>query len=225
MTIGESRMKIEVVKDVLSANEQIAAENDMLFKRLGITAVNIMASPGAGKTSLILGTVDEIGLPVAVIEGDIASTLDAEKVGERGVPVVQINTGGECHLDAAMISKALRKLAMENAKLLFIENVGNLVCPAEFRLGEEVRVLVASVPEGDDKPFKYPAIFSSVQAVVLNKTDLLPYIDFLMDRFIEGVRAVNPEAPIFQVSCKTKEGFGDWIDWLKQACSRDTTAV
>ena len=208
-------MKIEVVKNILDANEQMAAENRVFFQGRGLVAVNIMASPGAGKTSLILRTIEELGEPVAVIEGDIASTFDAEKVSEKQVPVVQINTGGECHLDASMIRKSLEKLDIGKAKYLFIENVGNLVCPAEFQLGERVRVLVASVPEGDDKPFKYPGMFSAVQAVVLNKMDILPFIDFSVTRFMEGVRAVNPQAPVFQLSCRTKEGLGAWIDWLK----------
>ena len=208
-------MKIEVVKNILDANEQMAAENKVFFQGRGLVAVNIMASPGAGKTSLILRTIEELGEPLAVIEGDIASTFDAEKVSEKQVPVVQINTGGECHLDASMIRKSLEKLDIGKAKYLFIENVGNLVCPAEFQLGERVRVLVASVPEGDDKPFKYPGMFSSVQAVVLNKMDILPFIEFSVARFMEGVRAVNPQAPVFQLSCRTKEGLGAWIDWLK----------
>ena len=209
-------MKINVVKNILDANEQMAAENKLFFEKRHIVAVNIMASPGAGKTSLILRTIEGLGEPIAVIEGDIASTFDAEKVGEKQVPVVQINTGGACHLDASMIKTSLKKLSIDKAKYLFIENVGNLVCPAEFVLGEKVRVLVASVPEGDDKPFKYPGMFSTVQAVVLNKMDVLPYIDFNVARFMEGVRAVNQEAPVFQVSCRTKEGLQDWIDWLKK---------
>ncbi len=209
-------MKIEVVKHILDANEQAAEKNKALFKKRHIRAVNIMASPGAGKTSLLLRTIESLGAPVAVIEGDIASTYDAEKVGEKEVPVVQINTGGECHLDASMIRTALEKLDLTEAKYVFIENVGNLVCPAEFQLGEQARVLVASIPEGDDKPFKYPGMFSTVQAVVLNKLDLLPFVDFSLMRFTEGVRAVNPKAPIFQVSCRTKDGLGDWIEWLKK---------
>jgi hydrogenase nickel incorporation protein HypB len=193
----------------------MAAENKVFFEGRGLIAVNIMASPGAGKTSLILRTIEELGEPVAVIEGDIASTFDAEKVGEKQVPVIQINTGGACHLDASMIKKSLEMLDIDKAKYLFIENVGNLVCPAEFQLGERLRVLVASVPEGDDKPFKYPGMFSTVQAVVLNKMDVMPLIDFSVARFMDGVRAVNPQAPVFELSCRTKEGLGDWIDWLK----------
>ena len=209
-------MKIKVVKNILDANEQMAAENKVLFKKKGIVAINIMASPGAGKTSLILQTIDALGERLAVIEGDLASTFDAEKVGKKHVPVVQINTDGGCHLDAAMIRTSLEKLKLDGVRYLFIENVGNLVCPAEFQLGEDRRVVVASVPEGDDKPFKYPGMFATVQAVVLNKMDVLPYIDFSVARFLEGVRAINPKAPVFQVSCKTKEGLSDWIGWLKK---------
>jgi hydrogenase nickel incorporation protein HypB len=208
-------MKINVVKNILDANEQIAAENKLFFEKRDIIAVNVMASPGAGKTSLILRTIERLGEPMAVVEGDIASTFDAEKVAEKQVPVVQINTGGACHLDASMIKTSLERLSLSKAKYLFIENVGNLVCPAEFVLGEKARVLVASAPEGDDKPFKYPGMFSTVQAVVLNKMDVLPYIDFNVSRFLEGVAAVNREAPVFQISCRTGEGLGDWIDWLK----------
>ncbi len=209
-------MKIEVVKNILSANEQMAAENKKLLENMGITAVNFMASPGAGKTSLLIRTIEALGPSVAVIEGDIASTFDAEKVGQTQVPVVQINTGGECHLDASMVRKAIEKLDLNKASYLFIENVGNLVCPAEFQLGEQVRVLVASVPEGDDKPFKYPGMFSTVQAVVLNKIDVLPYVDFNLARFREGVLAVNPDVPVFHVSCKTKEGIDKWVGWVKR---------
>lgn len=209
-------MKIKVVKNILDANQQIARENEKVFRQAGLVTINIMASPGAGKTSLILRTIDLVGLPVAVIEGDIASTFDAEKVGAKHVPVVQINTDGACHLDAAMVSKATKRLNLKGARILFIENVGNLVCPASFDLGEQAKVVVASVPEGDDKPYKYPGMFSAATAVVLNKIDTLPVIDFDVKRFRKGVKAVNPEAPIFQVSCKTGEGLGAWITWLKK---------
>jgi hydrogenase nickel incorporation protein HypB len=212
-------MKIKVVKNILDANDQMAIENRRLFDEAGIITINIMASPGAGKTSLILKTIDLIGLPVAVVEGDIASTLDAEKVGAKNVPVVQINTGGACHLDAAMIRKAIKSLSLKNARILFIENVGNLVCPASFELGERAKVVVASVPEGDDKPYKYPGMFSAATAVVLNKIDTLPVIDFDLKRFREGVLAVNAGAPIFEVSCKTGEGLSSWITWLKKLVS------
>jgi hydrogenase nickel incorporation protein HypB len=213
------KMKIKVVKNILDANDQMAIENKRLFDEAGVVTINIMASPGAGKTSLILRTIDLIGLPVAVVEGDIASTLDAEKVGAKNVPVVQINTGGACHLDAAMIRKAIKGLSLKNARILFIENVGNLVCPASFELGERARVVVASVPEGDDKPYKYPGMFSAATAIVLNKIDTLPVIDFDLKRFRKGVLAVNAGAPIFEVSCKTGEGLSSWITWLKKFVS------
>ncbi len=209
-------MKVKIVKNILDANDQMALENKKLFDEAGVVAVNIMASPGAGKTSLILKTIDLLGLPVAVVEGDIASTFDAEKVGEKNVPVVQINTGGACHLDAAMIRKAIKELDLRNARILFVENVGNLVCPAEFRLGESAKVVVASVPEGDDKPYKYPGMFSAATALVLNKIDTLSVIDFDMKRFKKGVKAVNANAPIFEVSCKTGEGLNSWIEWLRK---------
>jgi len=212
-------MKIKVVKNILDANDQMAIENKRLFDEAGIITINIMASPGAGKTSLILKTIDLTGLPIAVVEGDIASTLDAEKVGAKNVPVVQINTGGACHLDAAMIRKAIKGLSLKNVRILFIENVGNLVCPASFELGERARVVVASVPEGDDKPYKYPGMFSAATAVVLNKIDTLPVIDFDLERFRKGVLAVNAGAPIFEVSCKTGEGLSSWITWLKKLVS------
>jgi hydrogenase nickel incorporation protein HypB len=210
------KVKIKVVKNILDANDQIAAENVKLFDEAGLIPINIMASPGAGKTSLILKTIDLLGLPVAVVEGDIASTLDAEKVGAKHVPVVQINTGGACHLDAAMVRKAVKQLNLRHARFLFIENVGNLVCPASFDLGEQAKVVVASVPEGDDKPYKYPGMFSAASAVVLNKIDTLPVIEFDLERFKKGVLALNAGVPIFEVSCKTGEGLNAWITWLKK---------
>lgn len=208
-------MKIKVVKNVMDANDQVASDNRRFFETSGIVTVNVMASPGAGKTSLILRTIDALGMPVAVIEGDIASTFDAEKVAEKKVPVVQINTGGACHLDASQIKNALGELNLKKVKYLFIENVGNLVCPAEFRLGERAKIVVSSVPEGDDKPYKYPLMFSAVDAVILNKMDIMPYIDFDMKRFRKGVQGINRKVPIFEISCKTGEGLDRWVDWLK----------
>jgi hydrogenase nickel incorporation protein HypB len=208
-------MKIKVVKNVMDANDQVASDNRRFFETAGIVTVNVMASPGAGKTSLILRTIDALNMPVAVIEGDIASTFDAEKVAEKKVPVVQINTGGACHLDASQIKNALGELNLKKVKYLFIENVGNLVCPAEFRLGERAKIVVSSVPEGDDKPYKYPLMFSAVDAVILNKMDIMPYIDFDMKRFRKGVQGINRKVPIFEISCKTGEGLDRWVDWLK----------
>ncbi|MGC8716710.1 MAG: hydrogenase nickel incorporation protein HypB [bacterium] len=214
-------MKIEVVRNILDANDQVAYINREMFDQLGVKVVNIMAAPGAGKTSLILKTAEVLNLSIAVIEGDVASTIDSEKVASKGISVVQINTGGECHLDAPMIKEALKRMNLDGVKVLFIENVGNLICPAGFELGEHIKVAVSSVPEGDDKPYKYPGLFSKVSAVVLNKMDILPYIDFNVKYFENGVRALNPKAKIFPVSCKTGEGLQEWVEWLKsEAVSR-----
>jgi hydrogenase nickel incorporation protein HypB len=208
-------MKIEVVKNILDANDQVAYINRETFDHLGVIAINIMAAPGAGKTSVILKTAELLDLPIAVIEGDVASTIDSEKVASKGISVVQINTGGECHLDAPMLKEALKRINLNGIRLLFIENVGNLICPAGFELGEHIKVAVSSIPEGDDKPYKYPGLFSKVSAVVLNKIDILPYIDFNMGYFENGVRALNPNVKIFPVSCKTGEGLSEWVEWLK----------
>ena len=209
-------MKIKVLKDILSANDQIAGRNRELLDKNKIFAVNIMASPGAGKTSLVLQTIKALcdKVKVGVIEGDISSTIDAQTVGKEGVPVVQINTGGECHLDANMVQHALNNLSLD-IDVLLIENVGNLVCPAEFNLGEHRKVLVASVPEGDDKPFKYPLMFTTADAVVLNKTDLLPYVKFNVDSFTKAVKGINAKVKIFPVSCTNGDGIAAWVKWLK----------
>ncbi len=210
-------MEIKVLKDILGANEQIARKNRELLEKNKVFAVNIMASPGAGKTSLVLQTIRTLRdkVKVGVIEGDISSSIDAQTVGKEGVPVVQINTGGECHLDANMIQNALNNLPLKEIDLLIIENVGNLVCPAEFNLGEHRKVLVASVPEGDDKPHKYPLMFTTVDAVVLNKTDLLPYVKFNTDAFTKAVKGINAKVAIFPVSCTTGTGIPAWSKWLK----------
>lgn len=210
-------MKIKVLRDILGANEQIARKNRELLEKNKVFAVNIMASPGAGKTSLVLQTIKALRdkVKVGVIEGDISSSIDAQTVGKEGVPVVQINTGGECHLDANMIQNALNNLPLKEMDLLLIENVGNLVCPAEFNLGEHRKVLVASVPEGDDKPHKYPLMFTTVDAVVLNKTDLLPYVKFNTDAFTKAVKGINAKVAIFPVSCTTGNGIPAWSKWLK----------
>jgi hydrogenase nickel incorporation protein HypB len=208
-------MKIEIVKNILDANDQVASLNREFFDTLKVFTINIMSSPGAGKTSLILETVRRLDSPVAVIEGDVASSIDSEKMADSGIPVVQINTGGNCHLDASMVREAIKKLSLEGIKYLFIENVGNLICPASFDLGEHIRVAISSVPEGDDKPYKYPGLFSTVDAVILNKMDLMPYINFDYERFRNGIIAVNKKAKIFQLSCNTKEGIDTWVEWLK----------
>jgi hydrogenase nickel incorporation protein HypB len=209
-------MKIPVVKEILSANDQVAAENRAAFDADGVFVLNLMASPGAGKTSLILSTVDRLPdeLRPGVIEGDLASTIDADTIAARGVPVVQVNTGGSCHLDAPMIRTAVPNLPLNEINLLFIENVGNLVCTADFALGADLAVVVASAPEGHDKPYKYPGMFASADAVVLNKADLLEVFEFDLDYFQRGLEMVNPNVPFFVVSCRTGDGIQDWVTWL-----------
>ena len=213
--------QLPIVEQILSANDLIALENRNLLDEHGVVAVNVMASPGAGKTSTILRAIDALGgrLRVGVIEGDVAGRVDADKVAETGTPVVQINTGGGCHLDAPQVRSALQQLPLDEIDLLFIENVGNLVCPTGFALGERVNMMIASVPEGHDKPLKYPGMFSVVDALVLNKVDLMPYLDFDAEAFRTAVRALNANAPLFEVSCKTGEGIGKWVEWLIQQCS------
>ncbi|WP_026486853.1 hydrogenase nickel incorporation protein HypB [Caldanaerobius polysaccharolyticus] len=209
-------MEIKVLKNILDANDRIAGEIRALFKEKGITAVNIIGSPGCGKTSLILKTIERLKgkLNIQVIEGDIQSSIDAEKISAAGSTAVQINTGGACHLDANMIKMSLNEMDLKKG-ILFIENVGNLVCPAEFEIGEDHKVAVISVPEGHDKPYKYPLIFSKASAVVLTKADLLPYVDFDMEFFKEGLKALNPDYNLFVLSAKTEEGLDQWIDWLE----------
>ena len=208
--------EISVRKRILSANDEVAAENRGRLAETGILAVNVMASPGAGKTSVILATAARLPADVrpAVIEGDLASSIDTEKMLRAGIPATQINTGGNCHLDAPMIRAALPKLPLEQVEILFIENVGNLVCPAEFDLGAGRSVVIASVPEGHDKPYKYPGMFAAADAVVLNKSDLAAYFDFDLEYFRRGVAMVNPDAPVFVLSCRTGEGLDAWVAWL-----------
>jgi hydrogenase nickel incorporation protein HypB len=208
-------MKVKVLQNILGANDQIAARNRELLDKNGVRAINIMSSPGAGKTSLILQTIKNLqGKSLAVVEGDIASTMDADKIGEEGVEVVQINTGGECHLDANMLSIALAELNLKTIDLMFIENVGNLICPAEFNLGEHRKVMILSLPEGDDKPFKYPLMFTTADVVIVNKIDLRPVLDFNLEAFSAHVQGINPDVKLFTISCKTGEGVSDWVSWL-----------
>jgi hydrogenase nickel incorporation protein HypB len=211
--------RIPVIENILSANDRLAGENRARLDSAGIFAVNIMASPGAGKTSLIEQTLPRLlgKLRVAVVDGDIATSIDADRAAAAGAQAaVQINTGGECHLDAVMLRGALEQLDLTQFDLLIVENVGNLVCPASFKLGTHKSVLVASVPEGDDKPYKYPGMYRGVDALVVNKTDLLPYINFRMDYFQRGVEVLNPGVTTFPISCRTGEGVDAWINWLFQ---------
>jgi hydrogenase nickel incorporation protein HypB len=209
--------RVPIVEKILSANDRLAAENRRLLDERGVFAINLMASPGAGKTSLIENTVPRLAsaLRLAVVDGDIATSLDADRAAAAGAIAVQINTGGDCHLDAVMLQQALAQLDLTAIDLLIVENVGNLVCPANFALGTHRSVLVASVPEGDDKPYKYPGMYRGVDALVINKIDLLPYIPFKMDYFRQGVELLNPGLRTFPLSCRTGEGLEAWLDWLR----------
>jgi hydrogenase nickel incorporation protein HypB len=211
--------KVQIVEKILDANDQMALENQQVFDQKNILAINIMASPGAGKTSLILRTIEGLAsdYKIAVIEGDTAPvTIDADKIYERGIPVTQINTGGDCHLDALMVRKGMQALNLEGVDLVIIENVGNLICPAAFKLGSHFNVAIASIPEGDDKPYKYPNIYRGIQCLVLNKTDLLPYVDFNLEYFKQGIRILNPGVDILPLSSKTGEGVDAWLAWLRK---------
>jgi hydrogenase nickel incorporation protein HypB len=215
-------MEIKVLKDILSVNEQMAQRNRSMLDSKGVFMMNVMSSPGSGKTSLILETVRRLKdrLRIGVVEGDISSSIDAEKIGRENVPVVQINTGGECHLDAGMISRALDSVPLEDIDLLFIENVGNLVCPGEFNLGEHRKIIILSVPEGDDKIYKYPLMFNIADVVVVNKVDLLPYTSFDFESFSGAVKGINQKAQVLQVSCTTGQGMDDWIAWITGCLQR-----
>lgn len=212
-----SVQQIKMVKNILAGNDQLAEQNRQVFQSAGLLAVNVMASPGGGKTSLIGRTIQSMGSKarIGVIEGDIAGSIDTEKVLEAGAAdAVQINTGGNCHLEASMIQKALERFDPYALDLLFIENVGNLVCPTHWSLGEQIRVCLLSTPEGHDKPVKYPEIFASSDVILLNKIDLLEAVDFDRDFFYGSVRALNPHGPIFELSCRTGQGIDRWIAWL-----------
>jgi hydrogenase nickel incorporation protein HypB len=208
---------VPVVEQIMSANERIAMQNRAQFDAAGVFALNLMASPGAGKTSLVMATVQALKgqYRLAYIDGDLASSIDTEKVAALGVPAVQINTGGQCHLDGPMIQSALPRLALDELDLLLVENVGNLVCPTGFLLGVHRNALIASVPEGDDKPYKYPNMYLGVDTLLLNKVDVLHAFDFDMDYFRRGVEALNPGLTFYPLSCKTGEGLQGWLEWLR----------
>ena len=211
--------RIKIKENILSANDQIAVENRAILNRAGVYALNFMASPGAGKTSLIEHTLRRLSnqIRIAVIDGDIATSLDADRAAAAGATTaVQINTVGECHLDAIMLNRALKQMDLIPVDLLIVENVGNLVCPASFQLGTHESVLIASIPEGDDKPYKYPGMYRGVDVLVVNKIDLLPYVTFNMDFFLHGIQILNPDVKTFQLSCRTSEGLDEWFSWLKE---------
>ena len=224
------RTRVRVVESVLDANDTIAQANRADFDAADVTVVNMMSAPGAGKTSLLERTVRELdGLRVGVLEGDVQGSLDADRLAALHVPVTQINTdpgfGGECHLDANMVRSAVPSLPLGEIDLLVIENVGNLVCPAEFRVGEDYRVMVSSVTEGEDKPLKYPLMFRTCDLVLVNKIDLLPHLDFDLDKFIHHLEAVHPGVPRVLVSARTGEGVEDWRTWLVRAAAHELDHV
>ena len=209
--------RIPVVEKILSANDRLALDNTSRFDEARVFAINMMASPGAGKTSLIEKTIKglEGRLRIGMINGDIATSFDANRAQAAGGTAIQINTGGDCHLDAVMVQSALTQLDLKKLDLVIIENVGNLVCPVDFKLGTHKSVLVASIPEGDDKPYKYPGMYRGVNAVVINKIDLMPYVNFRMGFFMEGIEVLNPGVTQFKLSCRTGEGVSAWLAWLE----------
>ena len=215
-------MKITVVKNILEANERIAAENRKLFQEAKVKVINLMSSPGAGKTSLLERTIDAVGdkIRMGVVEGDIESSQDAERIAKKGVQAVQINTGGACHLDGNMVRDALSAFELSELDLLIVENVGNLVCPAEFNVGEDHKVMILSVTEGDDKPAKYPLMFHESTVLLINKVDLLPYVDCSVEKIKEVSLGIQPRLKIFEISCKTGEGIDQWAEWLLSQINR-----
>ncbi len=214
-------MKVSVVRNILEANERIAEQNRALFNENRLLVVNLMSSPGAGKTSLLERTIERLreDLSIGVIEGDIQSTHDAERIAKKGVPVVQINTGGACHLDGNMIRETFQEFDFKELDLLIVENVGNLVCPAEFKIGEDFKVMILSVTEGDDKPSKYPLMFRESKALLINKIDLLPYVDCSVEKIRKDSWDINPALRIFEISCRTEEGMEGWYQWVREGVS------
>jgi len=211
-------MKIAVVKNILEANDRIAQENRTIFDEKVLMVINLMSSPGAGKTCLLEKTINALkdDLRIGVIEGDVQSSQDAERIAKSGIPVVQINTGGACHLDGNMIRDTFQEFNFDALDLLVVENVGNLVCPAEFKVGEDFKAMILSVTEGDDKPAKYPLMFRESKVLLINKIDLLPYVDCSIEKIRKEALKINPHMTMFEISCKTGEGLEAWYAWLKQ---------
>lgn len=211
-------MEIPVLKDILSANDQIAIENHELLESKKVYGINIMSTPGAGKTSLLLQTIRGLKntIKTGVIEGDVSSNIDAKKIAREKIPVLQVNTGGECHLDANMVSRAIKKFPLDKIELLFIENVGNLICTAEFKLGLHKNLVISSTAEGDDKPLKYPLMFTVADVIIINKIDLLPYVSFNSKAYRDAVKSLNSKVEIFEVSCTTGQGIEKWLAWLQK---------
>ena len=211
-------MKISVVRDILEANDRIAQQNRDLFNENKLLVINLMSSPGAGKTSLLERSITALkkDLRIGVIEGDIQSSQDAERIAQTGIPVVQINTGGACHLDGNMIRDTFGEFSFKDLDLLVVENVGNLVCPAEFKVGEDFKAMILSVTEGDDKPTKYPLMFHESSVLLINKIDLLPFVDCSVEKIREDALKINPGLSIFEISCETGEGLEDWYNWVRE---------
>lgn len=214
-------LKVPVVRNILEANERLAEDNRRIFRQAGLLVINLMSGPGAGKTSLLERTIEALQdeIRIGVIEGDIQSSYDAERISQKGVQVVQLNTGGACHLDGNMIKSSLDALNLDILDLLVVENVGNLVCPAEFNVGEDMKAMILSVPEGDDKPLKYPLMFQESRALLINKIDLLPYVNCDVGKIRERALQLNANLEIFEISCRTGEGLDGWADWLRQQVS------
>ena len=211
-------MKIDMKQPILDKNDRLAQENRALFAEKGVFVLDLLASPGSGKTSTILATIEALRdeFNIAVIEGDIASSVDAERISAQGIAAVQINTGGACHLESSMIRRACEALDLDNLDLIIVENVGNLVCPTDFDLGEGAKVMILSVPEGDDKPLKYPGVFQASEAIILNKVDTMSVFNFNEEAFTDAVRQLNPQAPIFRMAATTGEGVEEWANWLAE---------
>lgn len=209
---------INVKQSVFEENNRIAQRNREIFDSLSLFVINLMSAPGSGKTSIIERTIEGLKgkFKIGVIEGDITSSIDAERLEKKGIPVIQLNTGGECHLDANMVSQAIENFNFNNLDIVIIENVGNLVCPAEFKVGEDIKVMILSAPEGEDKPKKYPLMFMESSALIINKIDLLPYIDTDINTLIKNATEINPNLKIFKTSAKTGEGIKEWTDWLSK---------
>jgi hydrogenase nickel incorporation protein HypB len=229
------RAKVKVVEEALDANNTIAAANRADFDRHGVTVVNFMSAPGAGKTTLLERVGPELAggerpsVRVGVLEGDVQGSMDADRLAHRHIPVVQLNTdsgfGGECHLDANMVRSAIPELPLDDIDLLVVENVGNLVCPAEFRIGEDARVMVCSVTEGEDKPLKYPLMFRACELVIVNKIDLLPHLEFDLEKLLYNIDAVHPDVERIVMSARTGEGVDAWREWLLRVAGREPAAV
>jgi hydrogenase nickel incorporation protein HypB len=218
------RTKVRIVEDALDANNTIAAANRADFDRAGVTVVNFMSAPGAGKTTLLERAVTELpGVRVGVLEGDVQGSMDADRLASLHIPVVQLNTdagfGGECHLDANMVRSAIPALPLDEIDLLIVENVGNLVCPAEFRIGEDVRVMVSAVTEGEDKPLKYPLMYRACELVIVNKIDLLPHLDIDLERLLYNIDKVHPDVERIVLSARSGEGVDAWRDWLTRVAA------